>query len=199
MKNRTPLHVTLALTLAIVAGGCSSGQYATPGVAANLGNFGVAASAEIENQTPYNVRKALDLKPAAQFPAHLAVARVQGAGYRSYTAQGYGRGAYSVVTTRDVETDAHFERVAKLPLVAGVGPVNRLLLPPTLNSDEELRHAAALLHADMLLLYTFDTQVFVDETDSPVELVTFGFSNSRRPRVHSTASAALLDTRTGYV
>ena len=85
----------------------------------------------------------MEAKPLAAFPASIAVVRVQASGYQSQTAQGYGYGNYSVVTTRDVEKDDCMERLEKLPQVAGIAPIGRLLLTPHLQSDMELRQAAA--------------------------------------------------------
>ena len=72
-------------------GGCAS--YMTPG-----------GGVSIPEITTPNVADAMSRQPAAVFPARLAVVRVQGAGYESYSNRGYGRGRYSVITNRDIET-----------------------------------------------------------------------------------------------
>jgi len=128
------------------------------------------------------------------------VARVQGAGYRSYSyGRAYGHGSYSVVTTRDVETDEHYQRITELEQVNGVAMVNRLLLPEKLQDDYELRQAAAKLHADILLIYTLDTVFSVDNDLAPLSVITLGLSPNEKARVRSTASAVLMDTRNGYI
>ena len=86
---------------------------------------------------------------------------MQGSGYRAYGMRGYGRGAYTVVTTHEVETKEQFKELATFPLIEAVAPVNRLLLPEHFQSDKDLRQAAARLHADMLLVYTLDTDFFL--------------------------------------
>jgi hypothetical protein len=139
-------------------------------------------------------------KPAATFPARIAVVRVQAAGYVSRTNSGYGYGAYSVVTTRDVETEADFARLAAMPEVAAVGAMSRILLPSTLHSAEDLRVAAAQLHTDIVLLYTFDTSFRTDTTQiGPLQLVSLGFFPNKKAHVSTTCAAAFIDTRTGYV
>ena len=191
-RNRLTLLPVLALFT-----GCAS--YTVPGPAADMQTFGIAPPELREQQTDFAIREHLDKEPLASFPARLAIARVQDSGYRSYRLGSYGRGAYSVVTTRDAETQEHLERLANLPLVAGVGPINRLLLPQTLDSDKELREAAAMLHADILRIYTLDTDFHIGDNGSPIDVVTLGFLPHKEAHVVTTASAALLDTRNGYV
>jgi hypothetical protein len=191
--------VVAVAVLALVAGtvGCSA-AYTTPGRGADLRAVGV--SEEMRRQgTDFSVQRALEKRPLASFPAAVAVARVQAPGYRSMTASGYGTGRYSVVTTRDVESDAQVERLNRLPMVNGIAPLNQLLLDPRLETDLQLRQAAAQLHADMLLIYTLDT-VFTDEDKlKPLSVVTLGLSPNRQVRLRTTASAVLMDTRNGYV
>jgi hypothetical protein len=103
------------------------------------------------------------------------------------------------VITRDVEKDDQMARLDKLPMVTGIAPVNRLLLPEDQSSDLELRNAAANLHADMLLIYTFDTQFYTEDLATPLTVVTLGASPNMHVSVVTTASAVLMDTRNGYV
>ena len=107
--------------------------------------------------------QSLGKRPLANFPTGIAAVRVQAPGYQSETAESWGAGRYSIVTTRDIEKDDVIGRIAAWPLVSGVAPINRLLLPVQLNSDMELRQAAAQLHADMLLVYTLDTTFRVQD------------------------------------
>src|SRR5205807_1721864 len=112
----------------------------------------------------------------------------------SGSAQTYGRGAYTVVTTRDVESNDgkdQMEPLEKLPMMTGIAPINRLLLPEELKSDLELRQAAATLHADMLLIYTLDTNFKVEDAIAPLTVVTLGLSPNQQARVVTTASAVL--------
>ena len=168
-------------------GGCAS--YMTPG-----------GGISIPEITTPNVADAMSRQPAAVFPARLAVVRVQGAGYESYSNRGYGRGRYSVITNRDIETEADFTRLAAMPEVSAVGPVNRLLLPETLNSSDDLRVAAAQLQADIVMLYTIDTSFRTDTQQiGPMQLVSLGFFPNKKAKVSSTCAVAFIDTRTGYV
>lgn len=163
-------------------------SYRTPGAAADLSLF-----------TDARVDALLRREPAAAFPARLAVCRVQGPGYESCTARGWGGGGYSVVPVRDVEEDAHFDRIARLPRVSGVALVNKLLLPAHLGDDRDMRRAAAALGADVLLVYTLDTAFHVDRRLKPATLLSLGLFPNRRAHVACTASGVFLDTRTGYV
>jgi hypothetical protein len=184
------------LAMLLLAGGCAS--YAVPGSGANLRDLGMTASAR-NRQTDPDVSVALDKKPLASFPATVAIVRVQGANYNERTAQMYGQGNYRVVLTHDVEKPDAFDRLAKLPNVAGLEPINRLELPEQLTSDRELRAAAASLHADMVLIYTFDDKFDDRDLASAMTLLTLGISPNKFLTVTSTVSAVLMDTRNGYI
>jgi hypothetical protein len=148
---------------------CGCAHYQTPG-----GGVSIPAI------TDSTVAAALARQPAAQFPAHVIVARVQAAGYESASGRGFGNGKYTVLTKRDIETEEDFTQLASLPGVAEVGAINRILLPVDLHSAQELREAAAHLRGDIILLYTVDT----------------AFAKSQ---ILTTCAAAFVDVRTGYV
>ena len=171
------------------AGGCAS-SYVVPGGPAPLARM---------QQTDPSLRTSYEAKPAADFPAMVAVARLQSSGYHSRTANSYGYGQFSAVTTRDVESDADIARLSSMPGVRALAPVNRMLLPADLRSENDLRSAAARLRADVLLMYTFDTQFYIKNFAAPVSVVTLGLSPNERAYVTTTASAILVDTRTGFV
>jgi hypothetical protein len=194
-RCRTCACLSLALASA-VASGCAS--YRTPGVAADFHAMGITPE-QAATQTDASINDRLDRKPLAGFPTNIAVVRVQGPYYRSQTARGYGTGGFTVVTTRDVETPEAFDQLAGLPMVEGIAPLNRLVLPAEFSSEKSLREAAASVQADMLLLYTFDTEFETDKKVAPLGLITLGLFPDRLARVTSTASAALIDTRNGYV
>ena len=172
---------------AVFLAGCTS--YQTPG-----------SGVSIPEITSPSIAEAMARKPAASWPARLIVVRVQGAGYQSYTNRGYGQGRFTVVTARDVETEADFKRIGAMPDVAAVGMLNRLLLPGNLDSALDLRNAAAQLQGDIVVMYTIDT-TFRTETDQigPMQLVSLGFFPNKKAKVSSTCALALVDTRTGYV
>ena len=149
--------------------------------------------------TDGSIQTVLDRQPLARFPARLAVVRVQAPDYCSYSTEGYGWGRYTVVTTRDIADEEHLERLARMPQVAGVAPINRLLIPAELQSDRELREAAASLHADMLLIYTLDTTFETLSQSQPLNILVLGLLPDREITITTTAAAVVMDTRTGYV
>src|SRR4029078_7106196 len=103
-------------------------------------------------------KKAFVDNPAIKFPANLAVVRIQESGYRSESCHGTGDGAYSVVTSRELETGSEIATISHLQGVDNVVTLNRLLLPKSLSSASEVREAAAKLHADGILVYTIATE-----------------------------------------
>lgn len=197
MRGAIRTLIAIAMTTTALAGGCAS--YTTPGGPADFRALGVDET-EARAMTPSSIRERMDRRPAAGFPASIAVARVQDAGYRSMTIRNaYGQGMVTLVTVRDVETDEQFEHLASMPMVRGIAPLNRLVVTRAINDMHDLRTSAAEVQADMLLLYTFDT-VFKTETNVPaMGVLTLGLFPDREARVTSTASAVLVDTRTGYV
>lgn len=164
-------------------------RYVTPGAGVMLSRLADA-----------DIQELLNRKPAASFPVRLAVVRVQAPNYQSHGNHGYGSGRYSVVTTRDIEEEKHFERIKGLQMIAGVAPISRLLLSPNLESDKQLRLAAASLQADMLLVYTLDTIFRVRGYDiGPLSVIFLGFLPNQEATVTTTASAVIYDVRTGFV
>lgn len=179
----------LAVFIALVAG-CSQ-SYVTPGRGVPM-----ASLANVD----YDIAERMKVEPRATFPTRIAVVRVQGPDYRSYRCDGYGSGRYCVVTTRDMEKDDDWARMEKLKRVAGVAPLNRMVIPSSLQTDKEIRLAAASLKADILLAYTLDTTFRIDERDfGPMRLISLGMLPTKEAKITATASAALFDVRTGYV
>ena len=192
------------LALALL-GGCTGVRYTTPSEAADLMIWQDSPpddpdrTGRIQPGEDSVIRSALDRRPAARFPASIAIARVQAPGYRSHTVQGHGTGAFSVVIQRDVETKDHFKTLSAMPEVRNLAPISRLLLPSRMKSDQTLRRAAAAMRSDVLLIYTLDTRFHRVDTDKPLDVVTVGILDNFNVEVYTTASAVFLDTRTGYV
>jgi hypothetical protein len=195
-RRRDVGFLVLLATLATLGGGCAS--YLVPGRAADLAALGLSAKTRAE-LTEGSIRELLERRALAAFPVNMAVVRVQCSGYRSETARGYGSGRYSVVLERDTETDGDFGKLEKLPDVRGLARLGRLLLPEHLQSNHELRRAAASLRAEMLLVYTLDTTFRVDDNAKPLTIVTLGLFPGRKTWVQTTASALLVDVRNGYL
>ena len=187
-----------ALVLSLAGlGGCAS--YTTPGGKADFSQLGLTDQAKAALTDPA-VQEILDKRPLVTFPAAIAVARVQSHDYQT----GGGRfavygGNYSVVSEREVEREADFAGIAQLPGVRGVAGIKRILLDSTLNSDLELRAAAAKLHAGLLLFYTFDTRFETQTSVRPLGVITLGLAPNKNARVVTTASAVLMDTSNGYI
>ncbi|HWE94575.1 MAG TPA: hypothetical protein VG269_11480 [Tepidisphaeraceae bacterium] len=193
-RARRRIRALIATVLCSLLTGCAA-SYATPGRPADFKALGVSR----ESLTDSSINSTLARQPLATFPTGIAAVRIQAPGYQSETAKGFGTGSYCVITTRDVETDADWDRLAKMPMVTGVAPINRLLLPERLNTDLELRQAAASLHADVVLIYTIDTSFQVKDHLLPLTVITLGLSPNQTAQVLTTASAVLMDTRNGYL
>ena len=179
---------SLLMACAVLAG-CAT--YTTPGPGVSIANLSRADA---------DIGELLKAEPASPFPARMAVARIQASGYSSPTNRCYGTGQYCVVTTRDIEPEETFDRMARLPQLEGLALMNRLLLPPNFKSMKDLRLAAASLKTDLLLVYSLDTGFNVDSVDvGPLGLITLGFLPNKKAKVTATASAAIFDVRTGFI
>ncbi|MCF4009503.1 hypothetical protein [Rheinheimera sp. UJ63] len=181
------IYKAVMLSLAITLSGCAS--YTTPG-----------GSVQLSQLADSDINELMSKKPTASFPANIAVARVQAPGYQSYKVNSFGTGRYSVITTREVESDDDFIRLSKLPQLAGIAPLNRILLPVDLDSVKTLREASARLKADILLIYTFDTTFHAGEQKfAPLNVISLGFLKNKQVTVTTTVSAAFFDVRTEYL
>lgn len=181
------IYRIVILGILMVLGGCAS--YTTPG-----------GSVQPSELADADINELMSIEPAASFPANISVARIQASGYHSYTSSSFGTGRYSVVTTREVETEEDFDRLSNLPEVAGLAPLNRILLPANLDSIKSLRLASARLKADILLIYTFDTSFHAGEQKfAPLNVISLGFLKNKEVTVTTTVSAAFFDVRTEYL
>ena len=191
--NTRMTWVTFLYALVLVSG-CGA-HYVTPSGGASMAEF-----AGLTEQIDGDISKHFETRPAAAFPAHIAVVRIQDSGYRTKTHHGYGHGRYSVVTTRNIETDEAFERLQKLPDVNGVAPIGRMLVPVNANSIKDLRIPAAKLHADMVLVYSVDTSLYVDGKQlGPLSMISLGLIPNKKAHVTATVAGMLVDVRTGYI
>lgn len=187
---------------------CGCTQYTTPGGPARMSIFTSVPKETMVTTTPGGDFKVpapehTDIEiehrePLADFPANIVYVRVQEPGYKSYTTEGKGTGAFSVVFARDIEKEEDWQRLNRLVHVAQVGPLSRLLVPDYLQSEKDLRTAAARLNADMLLIYTLDTTFMDRDTSAGLTVLTLGLGPTINVRVTCTVSALLLDTRSGY-
>ena len=183
-------QILVLAAIALVMSGCAT--YIPPGAKADLQVF-----------APTDIQAGFAAKPTSPFPAGIAVVRVQGPTYTNYNLQqrggNYGSGRYSVILAKEAGEDLQLERLGKLPQVAGVVAINRILLPERLESDREIRSAASRLQADLTFLYTFDTAFFDTDISKPLTVITLGLSPTRKISAATTCSALLIDTRTGHV
>jgi hypothetical protein len=167
--------------------GCAS--YITPGAGVRLNDINRADIAEIAAR-----------KPAANFPARIAVARVQAPDYRSPSARPLASGRFSVITAQELLSESDMQAINAWPQMAGLAPINRLLLPATLDSVDDLRASAAKVQADILLVYTIDTSFRVQGRGyGPLTAISLGLVPDRDAYITSTASAVLMDVRTGFI
>jgi hypothetical protein len=183
-------RIMLAIACLAMLGACAT-YYTTP-----AGGVSLAAISEKDS----DIADAYQREPAMTYPARLAVARVASSGYRSMTNHGYGGGAFSVVTVRDIESDDAVKTLQAMPKVAGVAPLTRIMLPTNLQSTRDLRESAAQLRADAILIYTMDTAFRTESTQiGPLQTIALGMFATENAIVTSTCSFLIMDVRTGFI
>lgn len=179
----------LVLSFGLLLAGCAT--YQTPGAGVSIGDL---------TQSSPDIAELIQREPAAEFPARIATVRIQSAGYGSGTTGCYGQGGFCIVTARDLEEDEDYNRLSRLAGVADIGRVTRLLVPASVSGIEDLRRAAAGLKADIILLYSIDTRFVVEgQSLGPLSVVSLGLIPNKRAHVTSTASAAVVDVRSGFI
>lgn len=182
----------LLAVLVIVCSGCAS--YVTPGGPARLDQIDRPDIAAIAAR-----------RPTAKFPARLAIVRIQSPDYRSYSTDGdapgsYSRAPFKVILTQELLIDRQMEALLSWPSVAGAAPVSRLMIPPRLDSIDDLRLAGAKIQADILLVYTVDTSFRIQGKGyGPLTAISLGMIPDRDAYITATASAILIDVRSGFV
>jgi len=194
--------VAVVLVVALL-GGCYS-PYLTPYEPATLHPFlstgGIGSGAEgmsgADTTSQNAIAAALAVRPEARFPANLALARIQGVVRQSSETSAP---AYVVESASSGEETIDVDRMRNLPGVSGFAMINSLLVGANEVTPEDLRKAAARIHADMLLLYTFSMDSTIRDVLPPLSFVTLGIAPTQSQDVVLTASAVLIDVRSGFV
>jgi hypothetical protein len=178
----------LVAGLAVLLAGCAS-TYVTPG-----------GPARLDQINRIDVAEAAARRPTVTFPARAGIVRIQANDYKSYSHDGYGTGRFSVVTTQELLTDEQTQAMGRWPSLAAIVPIPRLALPPRLDSIDDLRAAGATLQADILVVYTIDTAFRVQGKGyGPLTVISLGIIPDHDAYVTATASAILVDVRSGFV
>lgn len=188
MKNK----ILILGLLFIILSSCSA-KYVTPG-----------SDVKISSLADEDISKILSNKPSAEFPVTIAVARIQAPKYSNYRYSYRNveptNSNFSMVLTREPDEEKNIQEIAKLKGIKQISPFNRLLLPYNYNSIKDLRLAAAKMKAQVLLVYTFDTEFEIDAKNyGPQNVFALGYLKNKEVKVRTTSSAALFDVQTEYL
>lgn len=185
--------VLFSAMLMALATSCSL-KYVTPG-----------SDVKISTLADEDISKLLSNKPTSDFPVNIAIARVQHSNYTSYSYENKEMKTepgqkFSLILTRDAGEDEAFKKLSELNGVKQAAPFNRLLLPYNYKSIKDLRLAAAKMKANMLLVYTFDTEFKIGTRNyGPQNVFSLGYLKNKDVKVVTTASMALFDVQTEYL
>ena len=183
------IKILALVFLFLIFSSCST-KYVTPG-----GDVKISALADED------ISKVLSNKPTAEFPVSIAVARIQAPKYSNYNYNPREttptNGNFSMILTRESDEEKQLQEIGKLKGIKQISPFNRLLLPYNYNSIKDLRLAAAKMKAQMLLVYTFDTEFIIDAKNyGPQNIFALGYLKNKQVKVRTTSSAALFDVQT---
>ncbi len=186
------IKILILSSILFLISSCAT-KYVTPG-----GDVKISALADED------ISKVLSNKPSAEFPVTIAVARIQAPKYTnnrySYRNSEPANGNFSMILTREQDEEKQIQEIAKLKGIKQISPFNRLLLPYNYNSIKDLRLAAAKMKAQMLLVYTFDTEFTVDAKNyGPQNVFALGYLKNKDVKVRTTSSVALFDVQTEYL
>jgi hypothetical protein len=198
--TRTAIVLTAVTSCVAALGGCAS-HYVTPGDPAPLMQMAARDQPGVDARPLGDpaVADRMAVAPAANWPANLAFARIQGAGYRAYGSRGVDRGSISLVGAGDLERDTDTAAIAAWPALRGFSRLTPIIIPASDDPMRALREGAATLRADIVALYTVDTGFRVEDRDiGPLGLLTLGLAPTKNAVVNSTVSIAFFDVRTGF-
>lgn len=180
----------LILSALLFLSACTT-YYKTPGSGVSLAGI---------SESDSDLGELYQRQPASPFPANVTLVRLQDSGYVSNSNSGYGAGRFTIVTTKDIESEDAMNEIQSLPFIDSVGPINRILLPANANSLKDIRLAAAKLKSDLLFAYTVDTTFNVEgQSLGPLSLISLGLIPNKKAHVAATISGILIDVRTGYI
>lgn len=207
---RTRLVALALACFALLAAGCSSTRETYR--RGDLSSLQLSApdpapdAAEASAAPGGTIAAAFARTPQAQLPARIAVARLESRdanpAWFHETSKRTPTSALTLASRADPVTAAAYQRLASLPEVADLTPLNTLVAGQAVATQQSLREAAAAVHADLLYVYTFDTyskRTTVMEGLVILSLGVLGFLPLVTIEVESTASGALIDVRSGYV
>jgi len=187
-------RILYALALIALASSCSL-KYVTPG-----------SDVKISTLADEDISKLLSNKPTSDFPVSIAIARIQHPLYTSYSYHRDHRSLnapgqnFSLILTRDAGEDEGLKKLNDMSGVRQAAPFNRLLLPYNYKSIKDLRLAAAKMKANMLLVYTFDTEFKIGTKNYGAQnIFSLGYLKNKEVKVVTTASMALFDVQTEYL
>lgn len=176
MKPTTILFLAIA---AVFPTGCAS-HINSPAVRSALEAKRAAFSDPL-------LARAYHAQPTMRFPATIAVA-TQASETREHL--------------RSLSARGRLDTLKSLPQLANFITLSSLLYNPRTTEtkpDLVMREAAARMHADAVLIVAVETQATDGKIIAPLTELSLGLFPNKRYELVSTALAALVDTRTGYV
>lgn len=196
-NHRVAVGSSLLLVLGIL-GGCGSPYKGVVKPAPKL----AALSPELEALSDAGLEEFLKAEARVEFPTNLAIARIGTSASRF----GYARDKRSLAMISGDEADGWQKLVARLkqdgkPMISQVHFVNSLLAPDNPNL-KQLRDAAAMLRAPLLLVYMQDNNYSQGPNSAAMAywtIIGLFLVPGNTVGQHSACAGVIVETRTGVV
>ena len=174
-----PTALLFLATAVVFTGGCTS----------HINSPAVARAIEAKRATFSDplLARAYNAQPTMRVPATIAIA-TQSSDTREHI--------------RSLSAQGRLDTLKSLPQVADFITLSSLLTNPQTTAtkpDLAIREAAARMHADAVLIVATETQATDGKIIAPLTELSLGLFPNKRYELVSTALAALVDTRTGYI
>jgi hypothetical protein len=190
LRHRLTAHRILLLASFLLAslGGCST-HWITPGAGSDLARLGTA-----------NLAVAFGRKPTALFPSFMTVVRIQAPGYG-----GAGGSRRFVVLEPEDDDVARDEDLRTMAGWEEIGRVERMHAGGLSEDIDSLDALRATLDDDTDLLFVHSMDTRLDRLDDHEDALpagapfSFGPLSAAELEIAATASALIVDVRTGFV
>ena len=172
----------IALTAALTFSGCAAKYINSPAVAR-------ARDAKRAEFSDPLIARATNAKPTMPFPATIAIAA------NDHSVREHIRALSALGKLDGLDSLPHLARTVMVSpvVVSDTDQEHRI------SADLRLREAAAKLHADAVLIIANESQLTDGDLVAPLTALSLGLFPNKRYELISTAFAALVDTRTGYI
>ena len=184
--------VIIAIATAVFLPGCATSYVNSPEGRAH-------SQSRREEFSHALIERAYHAKPGVRFPATVAIAPQNDSARQEMRALDAAGKLDSLKTLPKLKAIVNLSSLVFSDKEGEIAGPDGKASPIWNNSDLLRREAAARLHADIVLLIATETHVTNGKIFRPLTTLSLGLFPNDRSEIITTALAAVVDTRTGYV